>query len=146
VLKAGAGLKIELASRASALGSFGIGCKGSGNERPSLALTGTARPSGTVSVALSDSLASSPTLLVIGLNNRAPFPLALGFGDCRIYHSMDLALAAVTDASGRLSIPIPLPATASLSHSRIYTQFFQVEVANNKLGLRASNYGRVLVR
>jgi len=146
VLKSGAGLKIELASRASDLGLFGIGCKGSGTKRPMLALSGTAIPSGTVTAGLSDSIASSPTLLVIGLDNRAPFPLALGFGDCRIYQSMDMALAAVTDASGKLSIPIPLPATTSLSHSRIYMQFFQVEVANAKLGLRASNYGRALIR
>lgn len=146
VLKPGAGLKIELASRASDLGLFGIGCKGAGKERPKLDLTGVARPSGTVTVALSDSLASSPTLLVIGFNNQAPFPLALGFGDCRIYHSMDLALAAATDANGKLSLRIALPASASLSNTRFYTQFFQVEITNTKIGVRASNYGRVLVR
>jgi len=140
------GLKIELAARAADLSLFGIGCKGAGATRPALHLSGTAKPSGTVFVGLAKGLPANPTLLVIGFDNRSPFPVQLGFGECRLFHAMNAALAAATDASGSLSLPLALPASPVLQNQRIYTQYFQVEVTKNGLGLRSSNYGRILVR
>jgi hypothetical protein len=63
-----------------------------------------------------------------------------------MYHTIDLALATATNTSGQLTVPIPVPATAAVNNLRFYGQFFQVELRANQLGLRASNYGRVLVR
>jgi len=140
------GLKIELASRAADLSLFGIGCKGSGAKRPALQLSGIARTSGTVFASLTNAIASNPTLLVIGFDNRPPFPVALGFAECRLYHPPQLAIAGVTDAAGQLKLPLPLPASTALQNQRIYTQYFQVEVNRTGLGLRGSNYGRILVR
>jgi len=145
-LKAGGGLKIEIASRVADLATFGIGCKGSGTKRPTLSLSGSARPAGTVNVALSDALPLNSTLLVIGFDNKAPYPLALGFPECSLYHSVSLPLAAMTTANGKLTIPIPIPSSPVLQNQRFYTQYFQIEVNKNGLGLRASNYGRALIR
>jgi len=70
----------------------------------------------------------------------------LGFPDCSLYESIALALPAIADQSGKLTVPIALPASPVLQNQRFYAQFFQVEVTRSGLGLRATNYGRVLIR
>jgi len=141
------GLKLELASRTSALDLFGRGCKGTGAVAPFLGLAGNAAPSGTVRIELSSALALSPALLVLGASNRPPFPLPLlGFPGCSLYQTVDVALATATDSNGKASVLVPLPATAALSNQRFYSQFFQAELGNSTIGLRASNYGRVLIK
>jgi len=142
----GYGLKIELSASTSDLSLFGIGCKGAGSKRPTLGLSGDARPSGIVQVALSNGLPSGATSLVLGFDNKAPFPVPLGFPECSLYQSIGLALPATADPSGGLKVPIPLPASPVLQNQRFYVQFFQVELTRSGLGLRASNYGRVLIR
>jgi len=139
------GLKLEVAARAAALGTFGIGCKGAGTTSPTLTLDGKASPGGTVNVHLSGALGQNPAILVLGFNSRPPFPVALGFAGCSLYESLDLVLTATTDPNGALVVPVPLPNSAALRDQRFYTQFFQVELANRKFGLRSSNYGRVLI-
>ena len=139
-----AGLRVELASRTSDLGTFGIGCKGGRKTRPTLGLAGNAIPNGTVNVSLSNGLPTSPTLLIVGFNNGAPFPIGLGSPDCSIYHSIDIAIPAATNASGRVNLPIALP--AAIRNTRFYCQFFQAELRTTGLAMRGSNYGRVLVR
>jgi len=140
------GSKLALSSQLSALGLFGIGCKGTGKVSPSLVLSGSARPTGQVDVGLKLGLANNPSLLVIGFDNRTPFPVPVpGFPDCKLYQPVNIALATATDSAGQATVGLPLPASTSLTGVRLYTQFFQIEISNAGIGLRASNYGRILI-
>jgi len=139
------GLKLEIACRASALGVFGIGCKGSGGVAPAISLDGKPTPGGGVNARLANGIAYGPTLLVLGFNSNLPFPLEMGFPGCSLYESLDIALAMVADANGSAVVPLGIPQAPVLHNQRFYVQYFQVEVATPKLGLRASNYGRVLI-
>jgi len=139
-----AGLRVRVSSRLSALGIFGIGCAGTGKQMPELDLSGSATPGGTTTSTLSRGISNAPTLMILGLNSRLPFPLVLPFNGCRLYHTLDANAAMMSDASGRAAVPIPLPNLPQLIGQKFYTQFFQFEFSP-AIGLRASPYGRVLI-
>ncbi|MFQ5505247.1 MAG: hypothetical protein ACE5F1_10670 [Planctomycetota bacterium] len=94
-------------------------------------------------MSLGGGLPENPAFLAIGIDNKAPYPLSLGMG-CSLYHSLNVGLLVASDKQGNAALPLSLPLIPALRDQRIYTQFFQIELTP-KIGLRASNYGRILI-
>jgi len=124
---------------------FIIGCEGGGKQKPRLDLSGSAKPGGSAQATLSSGKAQAPTLLILGFDNRAPYPLPLPFAGCNLYHTVDATRSTMSDTAGGAAVGVPIPNLPQLIGQKFYTQFFQIEISPKALGLRASPYGRILI-
>lgn len=142
-----AALKMELGFDAAALDVFGIGCAGSNNMVPSLALGGSAVLGQNLSISVANALAKAPMYLVVGLSQLpTPFEmLAWGAPGCRLQISNEIILVQVADASGGYTGTFGVPNDTGLVSAKVYTQAFPFDRQANSFGTSATNYGRILV-
>jgi hypothetical protein len=141
-----AALKFEVVSQKADLHRFGHGCPGSNSKTPALAFTGTAQLGGTMSINVSNCLATAPTLHVVGVT-RNPSGIDLGFigaAGCNLYQSTDIILPQITDTAGKYAMKITVPKDRNLVCFRIYTQAFPADRRANNWGRSSTNYGRIL--
>jgi hypothetical protein len=138
-------LKMEVLFDKAALSTYGIGCKGSNGNVPTVNLVGTGRPGTSVGVAASGALASARGNLSVGFALWDP-PLDLGVigaPGCRMYFDNSVTLPVVYTAAGtaalQLSVPGNLPPGV-----RAWFQFFVFDRGANPLGVASSDYGRIL--
>ena len=128
-----AGLKIEVCFDVADLSLFGTSCGPAKHT-----LSGSAKVGQTVQFAISGAPTVPPiALLVLGVNNGAPFPILLPGTKCNLFISPDLILP-VTTSSGRGAVKFMMP---KLPCARFYSQYV---VFPSSL-LETTNYGRILI-
>ncbi len=143
-----AAAKIELCFDKADYSLFGIGCKGSNGQAPSLTATGLPQLGKTVQINLANAPTPvSPAVLILSTSNATPLPTDLtgaGAPGCFLYVRPDFLLGLAA-TNGKASVKLPIPNSASLLCVRFYNQFLVVDAKANKLKLTTSNYGRGLI-
>ena len=95
---------------------------------------------------------SSAALHFLGVSKTQwgalPLPLDLTFAGapgCSLHASLELVLAAATDASGKASVAFAVPPNAALLCLSFYNQFAVFDPAANALGLSFTNGGMATI-
>ncbi len=143
-----AALKMELCFDKAGYALFGVGCKGSNGQAPSLTATGLPQLGKTIQINLANAPTPvSPAVLILSTSNATPLPADLtgaGAPGCFLYVRPDFLLGLAA-TNGKASVKLPIPNSASLLCVRFYNQFLVVDAKANKLKLTTSNYGRGLI-
>jgi hypothetical protein len=140
--------KMRLLTGDASTMTFGAGCSGS-NGVPVFSFGGTGQIGTVLGCNGANAPSLAPALLLMGSNTRLPvYPLDLspfGATGCTLYHDVRLAFAVGADASGRLSLQLPLPRDQSLVCVVLYFSYVIIDPAANSAFLTTSNYGRALL-
>ena len=137
--------KIEVQFRMNDLHQFGFGCSGY-NGVPTLTLYGSAKLGTNLIVGLTKAVPRANLFHIIALSRLEP-PIDLivaGAPYCMLYLPPTVVLTAKADSSGAYWVRMAVPMDGKLLSARVYTQFFPFD-SSKKLGLTASNYGRILL-
>jgi hypothetical protein len=141
--------KIELCTNTGDLQAFGLGCRGSNQQVPTLSYSGTPRIGTLFNTDLSNGPATRPAFLAVGASSGLPFPIDMtsaGYTGCTIYTWFDWPpIILATSASGTASVPIAIPNSNSLLNLRLYQQFICFDPGANPGNGTSSNYGRLLI-
>lgn len=131
---------------AGSLAPFGIGCRGSNGRDLTQSASGNPIIHGTLAYVLSDALPATATVLMVGVSNQRLFQLPLPFEatplgapGCWLYCDHVVMLLGRSDGGGSQVAHAAVPGEPSLIGSRLFTQFFAVDVAANRAGLTSSN-------
>lgn len=116
----GAGNEIFVVERTAACGSltpYGNGTAGGGGQVPLLSGSGCPTPGQTVTLSVTNGLASTPGALLLGVRSTAIFIVG-GI----VLVVPDLAVSHRLDATGAVRLPIPLPADNNLVGQNFFLQ------------------------
>ena len=122
---------------------FRIHCD-KGNQIPVLSASGRPLIGTTIRFELDKTRGATPAVLFIGASDKTWGLLPLPFNyaaSCKLLVSGEVLLAFVTDANGRASIPLAIPADKRLIGAIAFEQFLVLD-SGNSAGLIASNGGR----
>ena len=137
--------KFEVSMMMARSSSHGVGCGGS-NGTPAHTLTGSAQPSTTLTLDVSNGVPSGLAVLIAGTTNAAPFPVDLStinMPGCYSYTDLAWVGTVVLDAAGNGSYAFPV--TPLGVGTRFYTQYACLDLAANAFGFTASNYQHVFI-
>ncbi len=139
--------------RRASLVTAGEGCAGNSGSTPRHEFVG--RPSignAAWSMRMVGGVAQAPTFLMLGSNRAVfagvplPFDLgAIGMPGCQLYTDRIFTLSTVLDASGAVSVPLPVPNDNTLTGGRLTGQFLVLTIGANPLGLLTSDVAEGIV-
>lgn len=117
--------------------TFGQGCAGSKGEPLHTQTTRGWAYNGNAGFSLDmrNGPPSSFGTLVFGLTSTPLDLTVIGAPGCFLYPTIAIRLGVLTDASGAIQIPAPIPSNPSLVGTRIYTQWGLFESAANPAGV-----------
>jgi hypothetical protein len=142
------GAKMQICVGTAGTAVFGSGCPGTNHQAPSLSYSGSSRIGQILNVDLASARATSPYFTLLGTTIGAPHPVpldAIGMPGCRLYSSILVSFAGVTNASGAGTAPFPIPNDPTLTALMLFHQCGVVDVDTNGLGLVTSNAGWFVV-
>ncbi|MBK8098778.1 MAG: hypothetical protein IPK26_16820 [Planctomycetes bacterium] len=132
---------------------FGSGCAGTGGATPTQwwAYGPPSPGNAEFALRLDDALPGAVAMLVVGFSNTSwgsnalPMNLNVYGGDgCLLYTSPDFVQLLSTDANGRASFPLPIPAALS---GVVWCQWGVLDAgAPNALDLAATNGGKLILK
>ncbi|MHC4899727.1 MAG: hypothetical protein ACYTGW_21755 [Planctomycetota bacterium] len=99
--------------------SYDSGCPGAGNKTPVLSVGGNIGVGDQASIDVSNARANSRAALAIGLSKTA---ISLG-GSCTLLNQPLILLFVQTDGSGKHSLPVAVPTSATLTGVKAYVQY-----------------------
>jgi hypothetical protein len=140
-----AALKMEVLFDKATLSTYGVGCKGSNGQVPTVNMVGTGQIGTTYAVSVTGALPNARGNLSIGFSLWNP-PLDLAIINapgCMMYFNNLVTLPMVYTPNGTYSIKLPVP-KGTRPCERAYFQFFVFDRRANPLGVTSSDYGRIL--
>ncbi len=143
-----AAAKMEVCIGTAGTAVFGSGCLGTNNLAPSLSYSGSSRIGQILNVDLASAKPTTPYFTLLGTTIGSPYPLpldAVGMPGCKLYSSILVSFAGVTNASGASTAPYPIPNDPTLTGLMLFHQCGVVDVGANALGLVTSNAGWFVV-
>ena len=123
-------------------------CAGGGQTGavPAFDLAGSPAPGSSLTARLTQAAPRAAAVLLSGVSDSTwaggnlPFDLGgLGATNCALLVSTEFPLRTQTDANGRATTGLPIPADSNLVGLRLYHQFAVLDAGANALGLALSN-------